>query len=304
MIIQSNTSNNLAEQNLIDDRIQLDIISELTVTKVLNKRCYYYGDDPMIVAKPNLFSIPFRPKPNKNFPNPYLAVTFKEYSELAKSYAYVLRQKYNIQPHTRVGIMGDATPIHLLLIYAVWYLKGTIVEISTGVGEEVVQAWMTTTDVFITFYNTALPSFPSIQNINTKEKEDWVWSWTTNNNGTTETKSMLMVNMEGDILNAEILSANKSGYMYEDEYEEDDIVTIIGTSSTTQAIVKDGIYTTMKFVPGKNPAMLNAAYWKKETAYRKPKILYNLGFGSAIGQRHGFMYCIMTGGPIIFGTKK
>ena len=32
-------------------------------------------------------------------------------------------------------------------------------------------------------------------------------------------------------------------------------------------------------------------------------MILSLGFGSAIGQRHSFMYAIMCGGPIIFGTK-
>ena len=220
----------------------MEIISENTVTAVLNKRCEYFGDDPMIASRPNLFSAPFTPKPSKDFPSPYLSITFNEFNNLAKSYAYVIKNKYNIESYSRIGIIGEARPIHhLLLTYAVWYLKAMTVEISTGVGEEVVQEWMNECDVFITFYDSDLPCFPSIKGINYKEKAEWIWSW--ESGGTT--KSMRMVNIESDILNVEVMSACKSGKKYEDLLDPDDVISIIGTSSSTQAIVKDGIRTSM-----------------------------------------------------------
>jgi acyl transferase domain-containing protein/long-subunit acyl-CoA synthetase (AMP-forming) len=296
------------KENIMNDPIQEKILCENTVTSFLNKRCYYYGNDPMIVAKPNLFSLPFKPKPNKNFPKPYLSVTYSEFSNLAKSYAYVLKHKYNIPSHSRIGIIGEASPIHhLLLTYTVWYLRGTIVDISTGVGEEVVQAWMTTTDVILTLYDSGLPPFPSIQSINTNEELEWTWTWTSkigNEDEINKTKSMTMVNIENDILNTEVLSAYKSGNFFEEELSPDDYVSIIGTSSSTQAVVKDGVYTKMKFVAAKSPVLLNTEYFRKIATYKnKPTALFNLGYGSAIGQRHSFMYAIMCGGPIVFGTK-
>eukprot|EP00833_Pecoramyces_ruminatium_P011843 jgi/Orpsp1_1/1185875/evm.model.c7180000095761.1 len=290
------------------DPIQEKILNEKTVTSFFNKRCYYYGNDPMLVAKPNLFILPFKPKPNKNFPSPYLSVTYGEFADLAKAYAYVLKNKYHIPPFTRIGIIGEANPIHhILLTYAVWYLRGTIVDISTRVGEEVVQAWMTTTDVSLTLYDSGLPSFPSIQSINTKERSEWIWTWeskTLDDKSTSQLKSMIMVNIESNILNAEVLSAYKAGKLFEEELLPDDIVSIIGTSSSTQAIVKDGVYTTMKFVAATSPVILNTEYFRKVATYKnKSRVLFNLGFGSAIGQRHTFMYAINVGGPIIFGTK-
>jgi len=30
---------------------------------------------------------------------------------------------------------------------------------------------------------------------------------------------------------------------------------------------------------------------------------YSLGYGSALGQRHGYIYSVMSGGPLIFGTR-
>jgi len=291
------------ENKEIYEQIQLKIINENTVTGVLNKRCQYCGDDPMIVSRPNLFSAPFTPKPNKNFPSPYLSVSFSEFTNLAKSCAYVINKKYNIQPYSRVGIIGEARPIHhLLLTYAVWYLKGTTVEISTGVGEEVVQEWMKTTDVSITFYDSALPSFQSFKDIKYKEKSEWTWTW--ENEGST--KSMKMINIESDILNVEIMAAYKSKNKHEEIVDPEDIMSIIGTSSSTQAIVKDGMHTTMKFVPCKNGVILNTDYWMKVaniTYPKKPKILLNLGYGSALGQRHGYIYGVMSGGPLIFGTR-
>ncbi|KAG4100698.1 ketoacyl-synt-domain-containing protein [Neocallimastix lanati (nom. inval.)] len=166
---------------------------------------------------------------------------------------------------------------------------------------------MTTTDVTLTFYDSGLPSFPSLQSINPMDKSDWVWSWSSkigNENDKNEIKTMTMVNLESDILNAEVLSAYKSENFFEEALSPDDYVSIIGTSSSTQAIVKDGVYTTMKFVAAKSPVILNLEYFRKIATYKnKPRVLFNLGFGSAIGQRHSFMYAIMCGGPIIFGTK-
>jgi len=206
----------------------------------MNYRFAASKDKPMIVAKENILPPPFKGVPNEKFPDPWLTVSFGEFEKLAKAMAYVIDKRYHLEPQTRVAIIANSLPKNQLLSMALWFLRVVTVEITPKIGNDVKQCWMRMLNMSMGFYDCVFKPFYQDH----KKEEEWTWPWiyppTSNENLFAGNEGILMVDMDSESFIQEVIEARDQGLAYERVGDWDDLLTIGGTSSSAQAIIKNG----------------------------------------------------------------
>ncbi|ORX61108.1 ketoacyl-synt-domain-containing protein [Piromyces finnis] len=207
-------------------------------------------DKEAIIAKENILPIPFKGVPSPNFPEPWLTVSFEEFLSLIKALAYVLKKKYDFAPGTRVGIIANSLPMTQLMIYALWMIRCIVVNIPPKLGNDVKQYWVKHCDVKMIFYDMNFrPSTNEEENKKLNKQSQWIWKWyhdlTEEDEGLSAGKEgVLMSYIYDEEFRNEILQTKLEGKGYERKGDKDDVLTVIGTSSSSQAIIKNGQYSS------------------------------------------------------------
>jgi len=206
----------------------------------MNIRFAASKDKPMIVAKENILPLPFNGVPHEHFPSPWLTISFGEFEALTKAMAYVINKRYHLKPQSRVAIIANSLPMNQLLSMALWYLRIIIVEITPKIGNDVKQCWMRMLNMSMGFYDCVFKPFSQDH----KGEEEWIWPWiyptTPNEHLESGNGGILMVDTDSESFKQEILDAKNQGLTYELEGNYDDLINISGTSSSAQAIIKNG----------------------------------------------------------------
>jgi len=223
-----------------------DIYEITNIADRMNLRFKNDEDDIAIIAKENLLIKPFHGIPNSEYPSPWLTVNYREFGALIKACAYVLKKKYDLYPNSRVGIIANFTPINHMLIYALWYNRCSVVQIPVKLGNEVKQFWTRILNLKMIFYDVNFTPFDDEESIRMmKEQDEWIWKWQhplTENEMDLEAgkEGILAVNLYGENFRNEILEAKNQGKSFERKCYDTDVIYIIGTSSSSQAIIKNG----------------------------------------------------------------
>eukprot|EP00833_Pecoramyces_ruminatium_P011471 jgi/Orpsp1_1/1185503/evm.model.c7180000094097.1 len=258
----------------------------------------------MIVAKENILPKPFHGVPHEHFPSPWLTVSFSEFEALAKAMAYVINKRYHLEPQSRVAIIANSLPKNQLFTIALWYLRVITVEITPKIGNDVKQCWMRMLDMNMGFYDCVFKPFYQDH----KGEEEWTWPWiypiTPDENLVSGKEGIRMVDMDSESFMQEVLEAKEQGLFYERVGDNDDILTIGGTSSSAQAIIKNGQSSEMKFV-GLHHRKAGSCY--ENYLYRKLPLETNFllvsPYHHLLGICQGLLHPIYNGGPLIYRTQ-
>ncbi|ORX59870.1 hypothetical protein BCR36DRAFT_315942 [Piromyces finnis] len=268
-------------------------------------------DDIAIVSKENLLVKPFQGKPSPEYPAPWLTVTYGEFGDLIKACAYVLKKKYDLAPNSRVGIIANFTPLNHLLLYALWYNRCAIVQIPTKLGNEVKQFWCRLLNLKMIFYDINFEPFDTEEDINMmKENDEWVWKWQlplTENEKNLDAgqEGILAVNLFSETFRNEILEAKNQGKKFQRKGYEEDVIYIIGTSSSSQAIIKNGQCSEMKFVPMttyQSGESYNYSILKDLKI--KPTFMINIPVSHTLGYYSCVLHNIQFGGAVVYHTQQ
>jgi len=207
-------------------------------------------DDIAIISKENLLVKPFKGQPHPDYPPQWLTVTYSDFWDLIKACAYVLKKKYDLYPNSRVGVIANFTPLNHLLIYALWYNRCAVVQIPSKLGNEVKQFWCRLLNLKMIFYDINFKPFDDEENIRMMEENDeWVWKWQhplTENEKNLDAgqEGILAVDLYSESFRDEILEAKNQGKSFQRKGYKEDVIYIIGTSSSSQAIIKNGQCTS------------------------------------------------------------
>jgi len=164
--------------------------------------------------------------------------------------AYVIKKRYDFAPGTRVGIITGSLPLTQMLIYALWMSRCIVVNIPPKLGNDVKQYWVKHCDVKMIFYDMNFrPTLDDEENNKLNEQAQWVWKWyqplTEEDEGLcTGKEGIKMFYIYDEDFRNEILQTKLEGKGYERRGDKDDVLTVIGTSSSSQAIIKNGQYSS------------------------------------------------------------
>ncbi|ORX45632.1 ketoacyl-synt-domain-containing protein [Piromyces finnis] len=303
-------SSNLTSEDYIklirstDLETSIKISNAKSIIEKMNHRFAVSKDKPMIVAKENILTPPFKGIPNEKFPSPWLTVSFNEFEKLAKAMAYVINKRYHLEPQSRVAIIANSLPKNHLLSIALWYLRVVTVEITPKIGNDVKQCWMRMLNMSMGFYDCVFKPFYQDH----KNEEEWVWPWiyppTSNENLVAGNEGVLMVDMDSESFIQEVIEARDQGLTFEREGDWDDLLTIGGTSSSAQAIIKNGQCSEMKFV-GVHHRKAGSCYEKYLHKHlpEETNFLLVSPFHHLLGICQGMLHPIYDGGPLIYRTQ-
>lgn len=270
----------------------------------MNIRFAASKDKPMIVAKENILPLPFNGVPHEHFPSPWLTISFGEFEALTKAMAYVINKRYHLKPQSRVAIIANSLPMNQLLSMALWYLRIIIVEITPKIGNDVKQCWMRMLNMSMGFYDCVFKPFSQDH----KGEEEWIWPWiyptTPNEHLESGNGGILMVDTDSESFKQEILDAKNQGLTYELEGNYDDLINISGTSSSAQAIIKNGQSSEMKFV-GFNCRKAGNCYEKYLYNHLPVETNFLLvsPYHHSLGICKGMLHPIYDGGPLVYRTQ-
>ena len=288
----------------IYNNISLKITYSNNLIEKMNYRFAASKNKPMIIAKENLLTKPFHGVPTKEFSYPWLSVSFSEFEALAKAMAYVINKRYHLEPQSRVAIIANSLPKNQLLTIALWYLRVITVEITPKIGNDVKQCWMRMLDMSMGFYDCVFKPFYQDH----QEEEEWTWPWiypiTPDENLVSGKEGIRMVNMDGEAFMQEVLDAKEQGLFYERVGDNDDLITIGGTSSSAQAIIKNGQSSEMKFVGlhhRKAGHTFNSYLYKNLPL--ETNFLLVSPFHHLLGICQGLLHPIYNGGPLVYRTQ-
>eukprot|EP00833_Pecoramyces_ruminatium_P013201 jgi/Orpsp1_1/1187233/evm.model.d7180000056253.1 len=237
-----------------EDEETLKIYETDTVQEMLDIRFDGSKDHIAIVAKENILGSPYKGIPHPDYPSQWLTVTFGEFGSLVRATAYVLKKKFDLAPYSRVGIVGNALPHYQLICYALWYMRCTVIGIPPKLGNDVKQFWVRMLDIKMLFYDKNLIIYDEEKQQPLDEGGEWIWPWEypltdEEYNLSAGYKGIPMFSLYQKEFCEEIYQAKLEGKCFKRKGDKDDIVTIVGTSSSSQAIIKNGQCSKMKFVP-------------------------------------------------------
>ncbi|ORX78811.1 ketoacyl-synt-domain-containing protein [Anaeromyces robustus] len=277
----------------------------------INIRFSSRKDNVAIVAKENILLFPFKGVPSPEYPDPWLTVSFKEFHSLIKALAYVLKKRYDFRVGDRVGITANTLPMTQLYLYALFFLRCVVVLIPPKLGNDVKQYWVRHNDIRMIFYDFSLRiSDNDEENQKLNDQGEWTWPWTY---PLTEEDAGLSAGEEGipmcfmynkDLCN-EIYQTKLDGKEYYRKGDRNDVLMILGTSSTSQAIIKNGQCSKMKFV--------TYQVTRVGTIYQKvlmPNVKHytnfylNCPFHHGMGANNAVGFSIVNGGPLVYHTQK
>ncbi|KAL6594873.1 hypothetical protein U3516DRAFT_647398 [Neocallimastix sp. 'constans'] len=294
-----------------EDKTTEDIYEITNIADRMNLRFKNDEDDIAIIAKENLLIKPFHGIPNSEYPSPWLTVNYREFGALIKACAYVLKKKYDLYPNSRVGIIANFTPINHMLIYALWYNRCSVVQIPVKLGNEVKQFWTRILNLKMIFYDVNFTPFDDEESIRMmKEQDEWIWKWQhplTENEMDLEAgkEGILAVNLYGENFRNEILEAKNQGKSFERKCYDTDVIYIIGTSSSSQAIIKNGQCSKMKFVPITTvQAGEDYNYCHQKNLKIKPTYMINIPVSHALGFYGCVLHNIQYGGAVVYHTQQ
>ncbi|OUM60726.1 hypothetical protein PIROE2DRAFT_62973 [Piromyces sp. E2] len=295
----------------IENETTFKVYNLETIQEKLNTR---FNDDPRdnvaTVAKENLLTLPFKGKPHPDYPSPWLTVSMGEFGDLVKATAYVIKKRFDLAPLTRVGLIANATPHYQLISYALWYNRCTVVIISPKLGNDVKQFWARLLDIKMMFYDANLHIYDKEIQAALDEGGEWIWPWeyplTEEEQGLSAgIKGIPMFSVYQKDFCEEIYQSMLEGKSYQREGHKDDVVVIAGTSSSTQAIIKNGQCSKMKFVPY---LTYNNGIALQNTIFNRTKKYYssfvNVPFFFSMGNVWLTTYTYTTGGPLIYHTQQ
>jgi len=143
-------------------------------------------------------------------------------------------------------VTANSLPLTQLIIYSLWTLRCTVVLIPPKLGNDVKQYWVRHNDIKMIFYDINLRIHETDEENNKlNEQGEWIWPWvyplTEQDAGLSAgEKGVPMSYMYHKNLCEEIYQAKLEGKAYCRKGDADDIVCIVGTSSSSQAIIKNG----------------------------------------------------------------
>eukprot|EP00833_Pecoramyces_ruminatium_P000161 jgi/Orpsp1_1/1174193/evm.model.c7180000049208.1 len=288
----------------------LKIYRAKTMKEKLDIRFNGPRDNVAIVAKENILGLPFKGEPHPDYPSPWLTIDFGQFGDLIKATAYVLKRRFDLAPLSRVAIVSNALPHYQLICYALWYMRCTVVSISPKLGNDVKQFWVRMLDIRMMFYDKNLIIYDNEKQKPLDEGGEWIWPWEYPLNDdelnlSAGSKGILMMSVYQKDFCEEILQAKLEGKSYGRQGQQEDIVLINGTSSSTQAIIKKGQCSKMKFVPF-NAHTCTTPY-QNYLIHSNKKYLstfVNIPFFFTMGNSWINTYALTYGGPTIFHTQQ
>ncbi|ORX84593.1 hypothetical protein BCR32DRAFT_266215 [Anaeromyces robustus] len=302
------------ERNIVfcgEDEETRKVLKENNIIDRINRRFTLRGDNIAIVAKDNILPIPFKSVPHPDYPEPWVTVSFKEFHALIKAMAYVIKRRFDFAPGTRVGVIANSLPITHLLVYTLWTLRCIVVFIPPKIGNDVKQYWVRHIDIKMIFYDINFRPFDD-DNINKELNEQcqWIWKWTY---PLTEEDEGISAGKEGinmfyfydeDFRN-EIYNIKLEGKGYYRKGCSEDVLTVVGTSSSSQAIIKNGQCSKMKFVPWQMVHLGNFSQKSLTIQYEyfSPFFL-DIPYHHSMGITCALSYNINCGGPIVYHTQQ
>ncbi|ORX63831.1 hypothetical protein BCR32DRAFT_298303 [Anaeromyces robustus] len=305
----------LGEALFLKNKYNQEVDDILKTETIYEKVKYYYdikkdSNDPIFIAKPNLFGLPFKPEPHPDYPSPWLTVSYKQFYALLKALAYVLKKRFDLEPHSRVGIVSNASPMNILLIHALWLNRCCVIEMSPKLSNNVKQFWVRMLDMKMIFYDYTLSIFNEEKQNELNEKGEWIWEWEyplkeDEYDLSAGFRGIPMFFMENVEFCEEIYQCSLEGKSFVRPGHKDDIVLMLGTSSSSQAIIKNGHCSKMKFIPFK---AINCGHIFRHFLYNKdnlhPKVMVVAPLYHSLGAAWSTGQIINTGSPLIFRTQK
>jgi len=294
-----------------EDEETIKINDATNIIDKINIRFSGRKDNIAIVAKENILPFPFKGIPSPKYPEPWLTVTYREFYGLIRATAYVLKKRYDLRVGDRIGVTGNSLPITQLFIYALWTLRCTVVLIPPKLGNDVKQYWVRHNDIRMIFYDVNLRIHETEEENNKlNEQGEWTWPWVYPLNEEDAglcagEKGVPMCFMYHKGLCEEIYQTKLEGKGYCRKGDADDVINIIGTSSSSQAIIKNGQCSKMKFVPFK----LGHALYKYDQVLVPYYSLYskfylNVPFHHSIGACIALTMNITNGCEMIYHTQQ
>ncbi|OUM60729.1 hypothetical protein PIROE2DRAFT_13457, partial [Piromyces sp. E2] len=228
-----------------EDEEYLKVLKAKTIQEKLDIRFNCSRDNIAIVAKKNLLPIPFQGEPHPEYPSPWLTVPFGEFGDLVKATAYVIKKKFDLPPFSRVGLIANATPHYQLICFALWYNRCTIVSISPKLGNNIKQFWARMLDMRMFFYDKSLIVYDDDIQIPLDKRGEWIWPWEyplkdDEQNLCAGQQGIPMFSIYQKDFCKEIYQSKLEGKTFKRQGQESDIILITGTSSSSQAIIKNG----------------------------------------------------------------
>ncbi|ORY36775.1 ketoacyl-synt-domain-containing protein [Neocallimastix californiae] len=268
-------------------------------------------NEPAIIAKENLLPFPFKPEISSRYPENWKTIPFYQLFDLVKATAYVLKKRYDFAPGTRVGIIANTLPFTQLMIYALWNLRCVVVTFPPRLGNDVKQYWVKHCDIKMIFYDVNFRLYDDYEkNEKLNKQGQWIWKWI---HPLTEEDEGLCAGKEGvkmcfiysDELCKEIYQAKAEGKAYQRKGDPDDVLLVMGTSSSSQAIIKNGQCTKMKFVPWQFKQCVD-----KYKQFLTPQnrlytdLFVNIPFHQSFGAICALSYCVTGASGLIFKTQQ
>ncbi|KAG4093875.1 hypothetical protein H8356DRAFT_1311429 [Neocallimastix lanati (nom. inval.)] len=269
------------------------------------------SDEPALVSKPNLWSLPFKPEPHPDYPSPWTCVSYKQFFRLVKACAYVLKKRFDLPPQSRVGVVANTLPLNILIIYALWYIRCTPVAVPPKLGNDVKQFWARMLDISMFIYDINVNIFDEEKQNQLNESGEWIWEWEyplreDEYNLSAGFKGIPMFCMNNSEFLEEIYQCSLEGKTYARPGLKDDVVMVIGTSSSTQAIIKNGHCSKMKFIPVR--LIQCGSLFQNILLTRKISLKYSVLASIPSYHMMGFTWIgvhhMNTGGALIFHTQK
>ncbi|OUM60724.1 hypothetical protein PIROE2DRAFT_62972 [Piromyces sp. E2] len=309
-----NNSYDLGKDIFLKDKYDPEIDALLkteTVYERLEYRCKANKNSkvPALVSKPNLFCSPFKPVPHPDYPSPWLSVSYDDFFKLVKACAYVIKRRFDLPPQSRIGVISNGLPINILITYALWYSRCTVVCIPPKLGNDVKQFWARMLDIKMIFFESNSISFFEEEKQKELNKSDkWIWDWQyplqeDEYDLSAGYKGIPMFCMNNEEFCEEIYQCSLEGKSYTCPGLETDLVLIVGTSSSSQAIIKNGHCSKMKFIPVRCIRLSLFQHFLINDKDLSPRLLLTCPIYHMMGIQWGSSHIMNTGGPLIFPTQ-
>ncbi|OUM60720.1 hypothetical protein PIROE2DRAFT_13450 [Piromyces sp. E2] len=287
------------------------LLKTKTVYERLEFRCKTNKNSkvPALVSKPNLFCSPFKPVPHPDYPSPWLTVSYDDFFKLVKACAYVIKRRFDLPPQSRIGVISNGLPINVLIIYALWYSRCTVVGIPPKLGNDVKQFWVKNLDVNMIFYESnSISFFEEEKQKELNKSNKWIWDWQyplqeDEYDLSAGYKGIPMFCMNNEEFCEEIYQCSLEGKSYTCPGLETDAVQIVGTSSSSQAIIKNGQASKMKFIPLNSTRLSVFQHLVVSHPNYSPRVFINIPIYHMMGVQYGLCHIMNGGGALIFPTK-
>jgi len=199
--------------------------------------------------------------------------------------------------------------MYFIIFHALWYCRYTVVSIPPKLGNDVKQYWARMLDISMIIYDYYLKIYDEEKQKSLNDSGEWIWEWEyplkdDEYNLSAGYKGIPMFSMNNKDFCEEIYQCALEGKTYARRGEKGDVVTIIGTSSSSQAIIKNGHCSKMKFVPLQLIHCSAFQHYLYSDPSDPPRVLGSAPLYHMMGFVWSMTSIINGGGPYIFHSQK